>query len=357
MPFLGNDERTEPATPKRRQEARRKGQVAKSREIPSAFIILGSTLVLYFYGHYVQNELLLTLREFFQQIGTWQLNDTNLLFLGLYVVKLCSYILLPFFISLMTLGILANYLQTGFLFTIKPLQPDLNRINPINGLKRLFSLAAFVELLKSILKLVIIGFVTYKTIKAELPHLPKLAAMSYQEVFAYTVKVAFKICLYAGLILCVLSLFDYLYQRYEYEQNLKMTKQEVKEEFKEREGDPQVKSRLRKRQIEILRKRMLQEVPKADVVITNPTRLAVALKYDYHKMVAPQVIAKGAGYLAKKIKEIAMQNGVVVIENKWLAQTLYKTVEIGDFIPPILYQAVAEILAYVYRLKGRSVAA
>ncbi len=355
MPIFRDDDRTEPATPKRREEAREKGQVAKSREIPSAFIILGGTLVIYFAGHYMQNRLLITTQRFLSQSGELKLTDTNLYHLGIFVIRDCTLTLLPILISLIVIGILSNYFQTGLLLSTKPLEPDLNRINPINGLKRIISLTAFVELFKSILKLLIIGFVSYKIIKSELPHLAILAAVPCHQIFAYTFKVAFKICFYTGLVLCVLSVFDYFYQRYEYEQNLKMTKQEVKEEFKEREGDPKIKGRIRRMQMEMVRKRMLQEVPKADVVITNPTHLAVALKYDYAKMVAPKVVAKGAGYLAQKIKEMAIQNGVVIVENKWLARTLYKTVEIDEYIPPMLYQAVAEILAYVYRLKERRV--
>jgi len=357
MPWLKDDERTEPATPKRRQEAREKGQVAKSRELPSAFLILGGVLILYFYGQYMQNFLSQTTREFLGHAGELSLTDTNLNYLGHYLLKLMAYNLLPVFVVLMLIGVLTNYVQTGWLFTTKPLEPDFSKLNPIAGLQRLVSLSVFVELFKSLFKLIIIGIVTYKTIKAELPHLSMLTAMPYHQVFTYTVKIAFKICLQAGLILCVLAIFDYYYQRYEYEENLKMTKQEVKEEFKEREGDPKVKARIRSMQREIVRRRMMEAVPKADVVITNPTHLAVALQYEYGQMAAPKVVAKGAGFLAEKIKEIARAHGVMVVENRWLAQAIYKTVEVGELIPPALYQAVAEILAYVYRLKGRSVTA
>jgi len=264
--------------------------------------------------------------------------------------------MLPLFATLLVFGLCGNLLQTGFLFSTYPITPDLSRINPVSGFKRLFSMSAFVELIKSFFKLVLIGYITYKIIKAELPHIATLSVTNCHEVLVYTAKIALKLCLDAGLIMCILAIIDYWYQKYEYEENLKMTRQEVKEEYKEREGDPKIKARLRAMQRQLARRRMLQAVSSADVVITNPTLLAVALKYEYGEMPAPQVIAKGAGFLAEKIKQIAIAHNIVIVENKWLAQILYKMVNVGDFIPPLLYQAVAEVLAYVYQIKGRRIA-
>ncbi|MDL1956477.1 MAG: flagellar biosynthesis protein FlhB [Candidatus Desulfofervidus auxilii] len=356
MPWFREEDKTEPATPKRREEARSKGQVARSQEIPSAFIILGSTLVLYFCGNYMCRQLVCFSKEIFIEAGRFPLNDVNFLKISILSIKTISYIMCPLFVTLVIIGFSGNCLQTGFLFTTYPIIPDISRINPINGIKRLFSMSSFIELIKSLFKLLLIGFVTYRTIKSELPYLSMLSTTSYYDVFVYTAKITLKLCLQVGLIMCILAIADYCYQRYEYEEGLKMTKQEVKEEYKEREGDPKIKARLRSMQRQLARRRMLQEVPKADVVITNPTLIAVALKYTYGEMPAPQVVAKGAGFLAEKIKQIAITHNIMIVENKWLAQILYRTVNVGDFIPPKLYQAVAEVLAYVYQIKGRRIA-
>jgi len=209
-----------------------------------------------------------------------------------------------------------------------------------------------VELGKSIMKLLIIGGISYGLIKAEMKGFPPLMQQGVGEIFLFIAQVAFKILFFVCLALIILALLDYIYQRWQFEQSIKMTKQEVKDEHKQVEGDPKVKSRIRKAQLEMAARRMMEAVPEADVVITNPVHLAVALKFEASEMVAPTVIAKGAGHIAERIKEIASEHQVPIVEDKPLAQTLFKMVEIGEFIPAELYRAVAEILAYVYRLKG-----
>jgi flagellar biosynthetic protein FlhB len=241
----------------------------------------------------------------------------------------------------------------GFLYAPTGLQPDLSKIDPIKGFKRLFSVNSLFELIKSILKMVIIGFVPYVIIKNEMQNFFMLSQYTVFQTMIYMGKIVFRILFSTGLVLLVLAVFDYAYQRWEYEKGLRMTKQEIKDEFKNTEGDPAIKGRIKRLQREMARKRMMAAVPKADVVVTNPTHLAVALKYDQNIDFAPRVVAKGAGYLAEKIKKIATENDLPLVENKSLAQVLYKMVNVGDLIPENLYRSVAEVLAYVYNLKNR----
>ncbi len=354
MPEESFEERTEEATPRRRQEAREKGQVAKSRELSSVAVLLAGLGILLFMGSFLRLQLEMAMIHF---LGLpYSREPFDLATMGLIsqdagqVLFTC---LAPVFLILSLVAFLSNFLQVGAVFSTEPLVPKPDRINPLEGIKRLVSRQAIVELIKSMAKVLFVTFVAWRTIKGEFPRLLPLMDMSPleigQEIFDMSGELVFKILLALALI----AVFDFFYQRFEYERNLRMTKQEVKEEFKQTEGDPHVKSRIRSIQREMARKRMMAEVPQADVVITNPTELAVALKYVPGEMEAPKVVAKGAGYLARRIREIARENGVPVIENKPLAQGLFRQVEVGDFIPAELYQAVAEILAYVYRLKGK----
>jgi flagellar biosynthetic protein FlhB len=261
-------------------------------------------------------------------------------------------ILAPILLVVLAAGVAGNLVQVGLLFTAEPFIPKLSNFDPISGISKLVSLKSFVELAKSIVKLLIVGSVAFLTLWGELENLPGLIYMSVGDILSFICSRSLKIVFYSALVLIVLAALDYAFVLWKHEQDLKMTKQEVKDERKSREGDPAVKGRIRKVQIETARKRMMEAVPTADVVVTNPTRLAIALKYDGEKMAAPKVIAKGAGFIAERIKEIAEKNGIPIVENKPLAKSLYKAVEIGETIPVNLYKAVAEILAYVYRLRG-----
>ncbi len=349
-----DQERTEQASPKRREEARKKGQVARSPEVPSAAILLACTLLFYFCSGWMLERMMDLMRWTLNACGTTSisLGTVDTLFWD-WSWKLFL-IMAPLMLTVVIAGFLSNYLQIGFIFSPETLAPKLEKIDPIKGFERLFSLRSLVELVKSVMKMAVIGVIVWFTLKDETENLIPLMDESLMGILVYAGKVTFRIMISTCWVLIVLALMDYLYQRWEYEKGLRMSRQEMKDEFKQTEGDPIVKARIRRIQREVARKRMMANVPKADVVITNPTHLAVAIHYDPDRMYAPTVVAKGAGYVAEKIKEIALASHVPVIENKPVAQLLYKTVDVDRAIPEDLYRAVAEILAYVYGLKERT---
>ena len=346
-------ERTEKATPKRRQESRRKGRVAQSREIPSVMILITSLGVFFFAGGSIFRKITAFASQIFQQLYTSPLSDvsTTASFVA-GVFLFFAEVTFPLMLAILAAGVCAHVAQFGILFTTESLTPKLSRLSPISGIKRIFSLRSLVELAKSVLKILAVAGTAYWLIRGELHLVPELVLSGAVDILAFTGRVAFKICLGACVTLVILAAMDYAYQRWEYEKNLRMTKQEVKDEYKQTEGDPKVKARIRSIQMETARRRMMEAVPEADVVITNPTHLAVALRFDADKMAAPCVVAKGAGYVAERIKQVASDHRVPIVENKPLARTLAASVDIGDSIPVELYKAVAQILAYVYRLKG-----
>jgi flagellar biosynthetic protein FlhB len=346
-------ERTEQATGKRRTEARKKGQVARSREIPSVAVLLVALSVLYILStHFMQQFSSIMVRSL-QKMGSLTLSFDNAVAFQTEILWDVFQILAPLMLAVVVVAILSNYVQIGTLFSTEAIQPQFDRINPLSGFSRLFSKSSLVELAKSLGKFVIIGWVAYSTIYQELVELHTLTDQEVGSIFRYVGLVSARILFKTLLVMIALAVLDYLFQRWNYEKSLKMTKREVQEEYKQAEGDPQVKSRIRSIQRDLARKRMMSEVPKADVVITNPTHIAVALLYQREKMTAPQVVAKGAGWIAEKIKETARNHGVPIMENKPLAQVLYKTVELGQGIPSSLYQMVADLLAHVYRMKNR----
>ncbi len=353
MPASEGQERTEKATPKRRQQARRKGQVASSREIPSVLILMTAMGFFYFAGTWMFWNLSEVVGGIYQQLDTLRIEtDTDLTAVAIEMFEKLLVILVPFFVPVLIAGLAGNIGQIGFEMHSQPMRPKLAKFNPISGLKKLVSLKALVELAKSIIKILIVGAIGYGVVKKEMTQFPTLMQQEVGEILVFIGTVAFKLFFLVCLVLIILAILDYIYQRWQHEENLKMTKQEVKDERKQTEGDPKVKGRIRKVQMEMAMRRMMEAVPDADVVITNPVHLAVALKFDAAQMVAPTVVAKGAGPVAERIKEIAREHQVPLVEDKPLAQTLYKMVEIGEFIPAELYRAVAEVLAYVYRLKG-----
>jgi len=349
-----DQERTEQASPKRREEARNKGQVAKSPEVASAAILLACSIFFYFGSGGMVEGLMELTRGTLRESGTTavSLNTINALIWG-WTWKLFL-VMAPLLLTVVITGFLANYLQIGFIFSTETLVPKFEKIDPIKGFQRLASLRSFVELIKSLLKMAIITVVVWFTLKDELQNMIPLMEESLWGIFLYTGRISFKILITTCWILIVLAILDYLYQRWEFEKGIRMSRQEVKDEYKQTEGDPHVKSRIRRIQREAARKRMMANVPKADVVITNPTHLAVAIRYDPENMYAPTVVAKGAGFVAERIREIAAAHRVPVIENKPVAQLLYKTVDVDQAIPEDLYRAVAEILAYVYGLKEQA---
>lgn len=350
-------ERTEKATPKRREEARKKGQVAKSREFTSVLVLLTGFSVLYVFNTHIYKSMREMMIYFLGEAMNTELTRDSAFSLAVISTEYMGVITAPLILPLILVAILANCLQVGFMVTTENLKPKLSKINPFAGLKRIVSKQAGMELFKSLAKIAIVAFIAYRVIKGELHNLLPLMDQEVAEILAYICRISFKILLQTCMVMLILAALDYAFQRWEFERSMRMTKQEIKEEYKQTEGDPLVKSRIKSIQREMARRRMMEAVPKADVVITNPTHLAVAIQYRAGEVEAPEVVAKGAGYVAEKIKEIALDNNIPLVENKPLAQVLYKTVEIGKMIPPNLYQAVAEILAYVYRLKNRTFAA
>jgi flagellar biosynthesis protein FlhB len=347
----GNDqEKSEPATPKKRADARRKGQIAKSREIPSVAVLLTALSFFYFGGGWMFSQLIDLTGDVLQRIGQPGTIESMHHLLG-YLFKRIAVILTPLLLVIIMAGIAGNVIQSGFLLTGEPMIPKLSKLNPLTGMKRLFSVRALVELLKSVTKVIIVGTVAYSILRAEMDQIPAMIALSTTEILSFLGGVTLKIGFYTCLVLLVLAALDFVFQHWKHERDLRMSKQDVKDEYKQREGDPLLRSRIRAAQREMAMRRMMQAVPEATVVITNPTHLAVALKFD-RSMPAPRVLAKGAGEIAERIKTLAEQHGIPIIEQKPLARALFKNVEIDEYIPADLYHAVAEILAYVYRLKG-----
>lgn len=353
MPEESFEERTEAPSPKRRNEAREKGNVAKSAEINSVFVLCAGVLVLRITGPWIFSRFYMSITENFSLITRPILSQSELLALFQKNAVLFMIITLPIVLSVLVCGIAANLFQIGFLLTAQPLIPKFEKINPLSGFKRMFSFRSVVEAVKSMLKMILITFVAYLTIKGEFDAILMLCNNSVGQIWLFILHVAFKIVIRTVLVLLILAIFDYAYQRYEYEKKLKMTRQEVKEERKQMEGDPQIKSRIRSLQREMARRRMMQEVPKATVVVTNPTSRAIAIRYEAEQMQTPQIVAKGKHHLAQKIKEIALQSQIPVIEDKPLARALYDKVEPGDDLPVEFFNAIAEILAYVYTLKNK----
>ena len=247
---------------------------------------------------------------------------------------------------------MSSVMQVGFLVNEEALKFDIKKIDPFAGIKRLVSMRSFVEGLKAVFKLTSVGVIVYLVFRAEIDQLPALIHLSVAQVFVYLGSVTFKLVAGVGAFMFILAGADFLFQKWDLEKKMRMTKQEVKEEHKSREGDPLIKARIRRTQREMAQRRMMEDVPKADVIVTNPTHIAVAIKYDA-TMVAPTIVAKGAGAIAEKIKEVARLNDVPIMENKPLARTIYKTLKIGQTIPRELYTAVAEVLSYIFRLKKR----
>lgn len=346
-------EKTEQATPKKRQEARKKGQVVKSQELTTAFLLLGVFTTLHTLGANLFDQLGRFMAFWFSQLSRTELTVNTVSVLFTNTILVMGQILFPIFLVAILIGILVNFVQVGAFFQLDLIKPKFDRLNPINGFKRIFSTRALAELAKSLLKLTIVFSIAYVTIKSAAPSLLLLWDMEVPAALRYVESVIFGVAWRIGLALLALAVFDYFYQRWEYERNLRMSKQELKDEYKEVEGDPQIKSKMRQRARQMAMQRMMQAVPEADVVITNPTHIAVALQYEPKKMEAPVVLAMGQGYLAEKIKKIAKEHRVAIVENKPLAQTLFKTAEIGEAIPAELYQAVAEVLAFVYNLRKR----
>ncbi len=346
-----DQEKTEQPSARRREQARQEGNFATSKEVSSFFSILGAILVIYFSSVWVFTGAAEFMRTSFLSFNR-EFTVQNALSL-FHVVSIKLLVLILPALAIPVFGALSYVVQNGINLTGKSLTPDLNKINPIEGVKRLFSLNSLAELVKSILKLVIITYVVYVNVRREWNNIPLLMDMDMMGALSYMGAVSFRIMTKTVWVLGVIAVLDYAYQRWTFEKGLRMSKEELKEEMRETEGDPFIRARIKSIQRELARKRMMQDVPTADVVVTNPTHISVALKYDKSKSPAPLVVAMGAGKIAERIREIARENNVPLVENKTLARYLYKHVEVGMQVPVEVYKAVAEVLAYVYRLKGK----
>lgn len=346
-------EKTEKATPKKRNDSRKKGQVAKSAEIPGALILLGAVCCFVMLGPYFSKQITSMFSDIFQHRMDMKVTQENVLSLMTYYLIQMAKFLGPIFFVIVIIIFASSYMQIGWLLTFEPLKPKLSILNPISGAKSLFGMRAVVEFLKSSLKLLVVAIVVYTVIWSEKQRFLELATVPVQEIFSYVASLTLRLGIFVAVLLIILAIADYMYQKYDYEKKLRMSKQDIKDEHKNAEGDPLIKGKIRSRQRQMALMRMMQEVPNADVIITNPTHFAVALQYDGTKMDAPKIIAKGQDYLALRIREIAKEHNVITMENKPLARALYERTEIGDSVPADLFQAVAEVLAYVYRLKGR----
>ncbi len=348
-----DSERTEAPSAKRRGEARKKGQVVSSREITSAMLLLGGVWGLSKMGP----PLILKTRAF--MMHTWSsFSSSTMTAEGFYALLVFSVqqslmILAPMILFLTAIAVVSTGTQHKWLWTFQVLSPNWSRLNPMTGFGRLFSLRAIVELAKTLIKFITVGYVTYLAIQKEIPDILVAIQTEPAQILGTVGGMVFRLALWSGLAIAILSVGDYLYNWWEHEKGLKMSRKELKDEARQSEGDPLVKSRIRSVQREMARKRMMAEVPKAEVVITNPTALAIALMYKPETMEAPRVVAKGAGFIAQRIRELAKEHDVPIIENKPLAREIFKLVKVGEYIPSKFYRAVAEILAYVLRLRGK----
>ena len=350
-------EKTEPATAKKLSDARSEGQVCKSRELDQAATLVTLFLTLKVLVSFMGNNFLQIFHDIYNKIPeTVSARELNNIVVMSYLqqavfasIKLAG----PFFAAGVVVAFLINIVQVKWKVSTKPLKPKPDKFNPINGFKRMFSKDSLFELVKSIAKIALISVIAYTTLKSHIEEIFLLYNITLQQAVAEIGTLVIDVGFRISLIYCIIGAADYIYQRHKFNEDMKMTKQEVKDEMKNTEGDPQIKSKQRQRMQEASRRRMMQDVPKADVVITNPTHYAVALKYDAGTGTAPILVAKGADLVAQRIKEIAKENHVEIVENKPLARMIYTNVEIGREIPPELYQAVAEILAAVYRAQNR----
>jgi len=348
---FADGDKTEEPTAKKRQDAAKKGQVGKSQELSTAFVLLIGFFVIkalweqiyaniagytiYIFGHLNQNV---------------DVENVIQLFIGMGVIFVKT--AMPIMLAVMVVGLAVNFFQVGLNVSAEKIQPKFDNLNPINGVGRMFSKRSLVELVKSVLKIVVIGFFIYNYLKDEIFTMPQFIFYDLGTSLAKMSEIIFTLAFQVIGVIFVLAVLDFGYQKWQTTQDLKMTKHEVKDEFKQTEGDPQIKGKIRQKQRQMAMSRMMQEVPKADVIVTNPTHFAVALKYE-KGMTAPVVVAKGADFVAQKIKSVGRENDVPLVENRPLARALYASTEVGDSVPRELYQSVAEVLAYVYRLKHR----
>lgn len=346
-------EKTEKATPKKKQESRKKGSVAKSQDINTAVNLIALFGVLIMTGSFMYQKISGLTKEYLQQKIFERLTEENVQVIVFEVLKMMGLTLAPVLATAVVAGVLVNVMQVGFMFSTETIQFKLDKLDPIKGAKRIFSMRAIVELVKSTLKISIVGFVAFTVLWNRMDEMMVLAHVPVGDALVLLADITVQIGLYAAIALFFISILDYMYQKYDFEKNIRMSKQDIKDEYKNSEGDPLIKSKIKQKQRQMAMQRMMQEVPNADVVITNPTHYAIALQYDEHKSDAPFVVAKGVDFVAQKIKYVAKENEVVMVENRPLARALYDQTEVGQAIPEEFFKAIAELLAFVYKTKGK----
>lgn len=348
-----NEEKTEAATPRRREELRQRGQVARSGEISAVAGLIAGVIALRLTASGIVSEFHQFTTAVLSRAGTVELNPGELQSSFISALLVSGRVLGPFLLATCIGGVVGGASQVGFILSAYPLRPNFQKLNLLQGLARTISVPAAVQLVKSLVKAIVIGYIVYTFLQAHLPSVVGLSEMSVGQMGALTGQLMWSLTLRTAAALAVIAGLDYVFQRLQFEKSNRMTKMEVKEEYKRSEGDPMIKGRRRHRQREIARQRMMQAVSQATVVITNPTHVAVALRYRPKEMTAPQLVAKGERLIAQRIKEIATENRIPIVENPPLARALNKSVKVGESIPAELYQAVAEVLAFVYRISGQ----
>ena len=345
-------EKTEEATAQRREDFRKKGQVAQTKELGSFLTLMGACAGIWLLGSFWLEQVIELVRVVFSDYLSAQIRIEDHRSATWFALEKALFLTGPLFLIALLLSFASSLVQVGILYNEEALKPDLKKIDPIAGLQRLFSLKALVEGIKAVAKVGVVALIVYIILRDEMDRVPLLVEFNIQQLFSYFGDISLKLFAAVGMFMGVLAAADYGFQRFEMEKQMRMTKQEVKEENKNREGDPLIKARIRRTQREMANKRMMADVPKADVIITNPTHISVAIRYESGWM-APVIVAMGADLIAMKIREIAKEHKIPIVENKPLARTMFKTLKVGSVIPRELFQAVAEVLAYVYKLKKK----
>jgi flagellar biosynthetic protein FlhB len=345
-------ERSEEATPQRREDYRKRGQVAQTKELSSVLLLFSAVLLIWLMSRFIFQQIWEIFNQAYGESLVAMVRGGNYKQITSFVFGKLVLILAPVLGLFWVIGFVSTVAQVGFLYNEEALQIRWDRLDPVQGLARMFSLRNGVEGIKAILKLGLILTISYLLLRNQLEILPRLMSFSIAQTLQFLGVLTTRLLVGVGLFMLALAASDYFYQRWDLEKEMRMTKQEVKEEVKSREGDPMIKARIKRIQRDVASRRMMEEVPKADVIVTNPTHIAVALKYD-GTMVSPRVIAKGADLIAEKIKALAREHGIPCVENVPLARAMFKTLKIGQSIPRELYTAVAEVLSYVYKLKRR----
>lgn len=354
--FAEGGDKTEEPTTKKRNDARKKGQVARSQELNAAFVLLAGFFAIKLLWEYIYENIAGYTAHVFSNLALYGTSTESIMEIFLGIMLLLAKTAFPIMLGVMILGLAISFYQVGFMVSTEKIEFKLDNLNPINGFGRIFSKRSLVEMIKSLFKILVIGFFLYLYLKDEIPFMPYFINYDLEYSLGEIADKIFTMAFQVIGVIMVLAVADYAYQRWQTTQDLMMTKQEVKDEYKQTEGDPQIKGKIKQKQRQMAMSRMMQEVPKADVIVTNPTHFAVALVYE-KGMDAPKVLAKGQDLVAQRIKEVAREHDIMIVENKPLARALFDTVEIGGFVPESLYKAVAEVLAYVYKLKHKKVGA